>query len=724
MAFDARRARRLCWRCALHLPRYSSTSPAGIPNNLQNTEGVPYSQALQWDVENRSRSQSSNIPPIDTEPVSRSSRESDPGSSQTVHRFRIRGTNRSRPMFLGTRSQSQSRQPIRRVMIEDQPVRRVMIEDRPVSKDAQSQSSSAQAVRKRRIRRIKFQLLRRMVVGNTRLISLGTRSQSQSRQPIRRVMIEDQPIRRVTIEGRPVSLDAQSQSSSAQAVRKPRIRRIKFQRFRRRVVGNTRLISLGIRSQSEAVRKPRIRGILDGRPVSLDAQSQSSDTRSPSQSMSAVQQTPTRESSEGGSVPLGTQEVLCFRKQDVTVIRKVVDSFRKVVPESKHELDPVMALDTRSPSQSMSAAQQSSSQESSEDGFVPSGTREVLRSRKEDVAGTFRKVVTESKHEMDPVIALDTRSPSQSTSAVQQSPTQESSEGGLVPLGSRVGLRFSKEYTAFKKYAALVFRKIFPESKHELDPVMALDTRSPSQSMRAVQQSPTQESSEGGSVHAVGAEATSPAKRKTKIVDIKRLKYGARRLVTNSIIRKHIVSANKSGANIRGTNVHYVMSYLNRDRIIRRILRDPHHTKTPRILYLAGRDDATRLVRKAGPPLRERPTDAGQVPSKDQHEDEAYHKALTLLLDSSRNLHTSEPPNPTREIKKRRHFSSQHWTLRRVVSSESRTSNRQSLVSKRSFSTRTPRNPKRHHATATVSNREAALGFHMLKPSTESDLAG
>ena len=498
VAFDARRASQPCWRCALHLPRYSSTSPAGIPNSLQNTEGIPsYSQVLQWDVENRSRSQSSNIPPVDMEPVSRSSRESDPGSSQTVHRFRIRGTNRSRPMFLGTRSQSQSRQPIRRVMIE----------------------------------------------------------------------------------GRPVSLDAQSQSSSAQAVRKPRIRRIKFQRFRERVVGNTRLISLGIRSQSQAVRKPRIRGILDGRPVSLDAQSQSSDTRSPSQSMSAVQQTPTRESSEGGSVPLGTREVLCFRK-------------------------------------------------------------------------------------------------------------------------------------------------VVPESKHELDPVMALDTRSPSQPMSAVQQSPTQESSEGGSLHAVGAEATSPAKRKTKIVDIKGLKYGARRLVTNSIIKKHIVSANRPGAKIRGTNVHYVMSYLNRGRIIRRVLRDPHHTKTPRILYLAGRDDATRLVRKAGPPLRERPTDAGQVPSKDQQKDEAYHKALTLLLDSSRNLHTSEPPNPTREIKKRRHFSSQHWTLRRVVSSESRTSNRQSLVSKRSFSTRTPRNPKRHHATATVSNREAALGFHMLKPSTESDLAG
>ena len=294
-------------------------------------------------------------------------------------------------------------------------------------------------------------------------------------------------------------------------------------------------------------------------------------------------------------------------------------------------------------------------------------------------------------------------------SAVQQTPTRESSEGGSVPLGTR---------------EVLCFRKVVPESKHELDPVMALDTRSPSQPMSAVQQSPTQESSEGGSLHAVGAEATSPAKRKTKIVDIKGLKYGARRLVTNSIIKKHIVSANRPGAKIRGTNVHYVMSYLNRGRIIRRVLRDPHHTKTPRILYLAGRDDATRLVRKAGPPLRERPTDAGQVPSKDQQKDEAYHKALTLLLDSSRNLHTSEPPNPTREIKKRRHFSSQHWTLRRVVSSESRTSNRQSLVSKRSFSTRTPRNPKRHHATATVSNREAALGFHMLKPSTESDLAG
>ena len=265
------------------------------------------------------------------------------------------------------------------------------------------------------------------------------------------------------------------------------------------------------------------------------------------------------------------------------------------------------------------------------------------------------------------------------------------------------------------------FRKVVTESKHEVDTVMALDARSPSRPMSAVQQSPTRESLEGGSVHAVDAEATSLAKRKTNYI---KRKYGARRPAKNSSIKKHIVSANEPGANIRGTNVHYVMSYLNRGRITRRVLRDPHQTETPRILYLAGRDDATRLVRKAGSPLRERPTDAGQVPSKDQHEDEAYHKALTTLLDSSRNLHTSEPPNSTKEIKKRGNFSSQHWTLRRLVSSESRTSNRQSLVSKRPFSTRTPRNLKRHHATATVSNREAALGFHMLKPSTESDLAG
>ena len=139
--------------------------------------------------------------------------------------------------------------------------------------------------------------------------------------------------------------------------------------------------------------------------------------------------------------------------------------------------------------------------------------------------------------------------------------------------------------------------------------------------------------------------------------------------------------------------------------------------KASAIDYVAKGNKKTRLIRKAGPPLGKGSTNA----------DEVFLDALTPLLDESRDLPTSELPNPTREIGASTSstlLSPQDRLIRQFALGGSQMSNRQSMKSSKTpFSTRTPKAPNRHYGTATVSEKDCFF-FHILRPFTESGSPG
>ena len=116
-----------------------------------------------------------------------------------------------------------------------------------------------------------------------------------------------------------------------------------------------------------------------------------------------------------------------------------------------------------------------------------------------------------------------------------------------------------------------------------------------------------------------------------------------------------------------------------------------------------GPDATNRLVPIAGPLLGESPT------LKVQCKQEAFLDAVTLALNSFTDLSKARMPAPISNIGgsiSGTRFSPQERFSRRAPLGISRTSTPHSLdVSKKAFSTRTPRGPNRHYATATASER-------------------
>lgn len=102
---DARRASQPCWRCALNLPRYNSTSTAGILDSSKSTDGVPYGQILQQGSEDTFKSDVSHIRLIDADPVPRITDGSEIASTETPHKPRIRvQISEGQPVALGTQN--------------------------------------------------------------------------------------------------------------------------------------------------------------------------------------------------------------------------------------------------------------------------------------------------------------------------------------------------------------------------------------------------------------------------------------------------------------------------------------------------------------------------------------------------------------------------------------------------------------------------------------------
>lgn len=85
---DARRASQPCWRCALNLPRYNSTSPTGTPDSSKSADGDPYGLILQ---EKRR---------IEKEPALEIMGESNIASMQAAHEPRTRVETGDRPVAL------------------------------------------------------------------------------------------------------------------------------------------------------------------------------------------------------------------------------------------------------------------------------------------------------------------------------------------------------------------------------------------------------------------------------------------------------------------------------------------------------------------------------------------------------------------------------------------------------------------------------------------------
>ena len=105
---DARRASQPCWRCALDLPRYSSTSPAGIPDIPEKTYLAPYSHILQHMIRDTLESHFPPIRPVHKKSPPRSLIKMKPATMQGARKARIRVMNGGRPVAVNTESQSQS----------------------------------------------------------------------------------------------------------------------------------------------------------------------------------------------------------------------------------------------------------------------------------------------------------------------------------------------------------------------------------------------------------------------------------------------------------------------------------------------------------------------------------------------------------------------------------------------------------------------------------------
>ena len=135
---DARRASRLCWRCALNSPRCNSTSAAGVLDSSKSTGGVSYGPELQQEIVSeadlplrdfRIRVMAAGRPvtlpagrPLltkfhktpNTEPASRSLRETQSELSQIDKKPRIRIMHNGQPISLSNTSQSQSKRTAKR----------------------------------------------------------------------------------------------------------------------------------------------------------------------------------------------------------------------------------------------------------------------------------------------------------------------------------------------------------------------------------------------------------------------------------------------------------------------------------------------------------------------------------------------------------------------------------------------------------------------------------
>ena len=543
---------------------------------------------------------------------------------------------------------------------------------------------------------------------------LGARSQNGPGQAVRRL-----PGRGMS-DGRQV--DNRSRSQSGQTVRKPRIR----------VMSDGRPVALGTQSPSSAVQAvgaPRIRVMSGGRLVALG-------TRSQSQRVEASQESRTRVSSEGQLVPLET--------------RTFLPSERTNTSESKHDLDPVIRKFTKPPLL--------------EDAL---GTRKSLRFRKSvasklkhDLDPVVRKHATrllrnrryqasKSKHELDPIIRKDTKG-----SLLEDTSTRglEIDVGGELSADKNQGNSKAMSLTVRKGYGkdgrplwdpsdadgnnttydnmsqpvkgnsqkAKHFRIDIERFKSFINEKFGARVRFHKNSIIKKYRKISWEPRDVAGHSTRYDNMSQPAKGKPQIskhftIDKERFQnfmhesFGGRVLrIEDSIIKKYLFGNGSP-------NIHYISNYVNDARIIRQVPHDSRQTETPGILHVPEGDDANRLVRKAGPPLGERPTDAIQFLLKDQHEDEDSHGALTSLLDAFRSLHTSKPPNPTGETGESTsstRFSPHDRFVRQAASSGSRTSNPQSLdLSRRSFSISTPGVPKRHFATATVSKRRLLWGW-------------
>ena len=94
---DVRRANRPCWRCALNLTRYSSTSAAGTEESSESMDrllpeemvddkiGVMIKEYMEQDIDTQSETVKPDTPSPSTEVATRRSDGSRGHSSQTVH---------------------------------------------------------------------------------------------------------------------------------------------------------------------------------------------------------------------------------------------------------------------------------------------------------------------------------------------------------------------------------------------------------------------------------------------------------------------------------------------------------------------------------------------------------------------------------------------------------------------------------------------------------------
>ena len=287
---DARRASQLCWRCALSLPRYSSTSAS----KSVDANAIPYDEILQREVYHMLKSL---IPRIRLESTSgsatgsRSVDESEGGSSQTVRNPRIRVAMHGRQGPLIIRALSKKRSIVRRLpsgfksersvlehsdSITKPRIRRkdvvkvrikgVVIRDRPEISDARSRRIVRRLPSRPLIRRKQAVLASRSVLKHSKT----------SRKPRIRAAIDAQqaplvprtlpekgklvpPRIRVAIDGKQVLLVPQTLPKKRRIVHKILLR----SRWRKYAT----LANRSALDHSKAIRKPRIRATVDGQQV-------------------------------------------------------------------------------------------------------------------------------------------------------------------------------------------------------------------------------------------------------------------------------------------------------------------------------------------------------------------------------------------------------------------------------------------------------------------------
>ena len=152
---DARRASQLCWRCALDLPRYSSTGPTGIQESSMGKNRIFHYHIPQHKLGDRLKTAPANThsinPPFYAQSAMRSLDEPEGSFSQTIH---------------------------------EPPIRRIVTEGQTVTLETGAQSQLAGVDGKPLVRRIRFLKPHVLTASEGRPVAMAIKSQFNTSRAI------------------------------------------------------------------------------------------------------------------------------------------------------------------------------------------------------------------------------------------------------------------------------------------------------------------------------------------------------------------------------------------------------------------------------------------------------------------------------------------------------------------------------------------------------------